>query len=486
VQEFQPIGTITQYFPFMDVETKKLIQNLIEEAYNYGNFVKLLSKKVCAEDSKDLVVFFATHHAAVLSDFNCLDDIAKKYGSLSIIRPDLFFASYLQGTKEDLEKTRIAADNILSGDIQNWLKMEALLIKLEAELISYPEFLYCISTSERIQESLELHPELGFFKSRYYDGLALRSQRDGDMETTLQFIQKAIDNSQEYNDLVRHARLLKTKAMYTESDGLGQSVELLVIAKEMLEKLGDTGGLADTLFQLSKIYSIRGEYEKSINDTLEVIRLRQLLSKSIGPYALTLSTLYNVVEDPQAGLEWAKMAEEEMQQNHKPRALLNQVWALVLMKKKETALELLDRVREVVLKSGMESHLAALYMIDGIIEMDEGNYMQAESSISNAFEIYEKRGSLMSSFVCLWMLAKNEVEIATLLEYDYTIKEDSWLFRLEKKARSEKLPGILAQALILKAYLLLKQEISDESSEAIIEAEMLIRESNKTSSFQNT
>ena len=474
----EPIGSITMFFPFLDSKTQDIIQAAMEKAHNYYDFVQILNEEVLTSQTPEMAVFFATLHAANLFDFNCLDRIAKEYGNLPFIRPYLFLGGVFQGRHEDVEKTRVAIDEILTSDTPNWFRLEMLVTKFEAESVVYPKPLYDSSTSETIERMLEKHTDLEFYKIRYYDALGFRASRDGDVVTTLKYIEDALSIAAEYNDIISMGHILKSKAFYSQPDDLMKSLEILRRAQDILTPQGDKVGLADVLFQQAKIKAIRGEYDQAIEDNISIITLRQSMGRPIGPYAIVLSTLYNAIQNGGAGLEWSKMAEAETQLTHLPRATLNRAWALILLGKTTEAKNVIDEVKESVLKSGLESHLAALYLVSGVLEHEDGDYFSAESSLKDALEIYTRRGSLMSRNICLHLLANTEVQNAKSVTNGSIPGIGPWLMLLEENASFEDSPGIMGQALLLKSEILLLQDRPEESRTVLQRLRKLVDDSN--------
>ncbi|MFW9954573.1 MAG: hypothetical protein ACFFD3_08465, partial [Candidatus Thorarchaeota archaeon] len=305
----EPIGTITVYLPFMDSQTKNVITSLMRDAYNFHDFVKSLCQKVSTTDSPGSLVFFAVHFAALLFDFESLDKIAKSYGKLDLIRPNLFYGSAMQGRSEDMKKVRDAADQVLSSNPPDWLVLEMHMVKLEAENEEYPANIYDHSTGDKIEQLIEDKPEFEFLKSRIYDSLTIRAIRDGDEDGALELNQMAIENAEEFDDINRLAHLLRTRAELIHSSNWTEMLDLLVRSQRLMSAMGDKNGLADVFFQLSKLESTRGFYDNAIEHNLECIRIRESMGVSTGMFALTISTLYNVIGQSEAGFEWAKLAE---------------------------------------------------------------------------------------------------------------------------------------------------------------------------------
>ena len=73
------LGTITAYFPFIDEDTRNILETTMENAYDFYDFVNTLIEIVLVIDCSDLVVYFAIHHAAQLFDLIAIDSIREKY-----------------------------------------------------------------------------------------------------------------------------------------------------------------------------------------------------------------------------------------------------------------------------------------------------------------------------------------------------------------------------------------------------------------------
>ncbi|UCE10629.1 MAG: hypothetical protein JSW61_01495 [Candidatus Thorarchaeota archaeon] len=453
----ETIGTVGMYLPYMDPQTKKIVLSTVKEADNFCDFVQSLTKRACQPDSLELTVFFAVHFAALLFDFHCLNSLAKAHGRVPIIRPNLFYGSAIQGRHEDFEKVRESVDEVLSTDLPDWLTLEMYLIRLEAENAEYPKIVHDTKTLERIEDMLDENPEFDFFKSRLDDLLSIRAIRDGDVEKALELNQSATESAEKHNDVNRLAHLLRTRGGILQSIDREETEAMLLRSRDLMESMGDKSGISGVLFHLSKLESISGRYDPAIEHNLECVRIGESISEPTGMYALTLSTLYNVVGRSDAGVEWARMAETELANRPtlQPRAVLNQAWSMALQNKLTEAHFLVDSVRESILKSGVESSLGWLYFVTSVLEAAEGQYSSAAISIEDALDIYERSGGYVSFYICLHHRAKYEVlasEVANSSQADELI--GPWLTSLEERSRDENLPGILGQALLLKANLL--------------------------------
>ena len=455
-----PLGTITVYFPFIDKDTQNILETTMENAYDYFDFVNTLTEMVLDTDCSDLVVYFAIHHAAQLFDLKAIDSIGEKYGNRPILRPNLFFASAYQGKVEDFEKVHESANAVLATNPHDWLALEMYFMKFEADMRNYPKTMYDTSNLATILDMIKNNPSFGFYESTLYDYFGVRAKTDGDTEERARCVEVAIKSARKYNDNIRLVHLLVKKADFIESEDRIQARNILQESGTIAESLGTRVGYAEVLEKIGKIEVTRGEYNQAIDHYLEVVSLRESLGLDNGNNSLLLSTLYNIIGEPESGVEWAIMAEDQFKNRPYliPRAILNQAWSLILMKKITEALILIDTTREEIVKSGRETLLAWLHFTTGVLEIADDDLISAASSIEESLKIYENRsGVLMMQVIFLHHLAQIEV---------YQLPADTQLYPtlaiLEEKASTEDLPGILGQVLLLKAEIALIQK--DDSS----------------------
>ena len=473
-----PLGTITAYFPFIDDETRTELERIMEISYDYSDFSKNLNEAILAKDCSDLIVYFAIHHSALLFDFKSINLIGEKYFDSPILQPTLFFASAYQGNTEDLKKVRESVDNILVTDLDDWFSLEMRFLKFEADMWEYPQRNYDIANLDAIFETVDGNTDYNFYEATLYDYLSIRAHIDGDTKSRALFNERAIDSARKNNDLIRLVHLLTTKADIQESEDRSKARELLEEAIEICNAMGNRAGYATVLEELGEFEVVRGEYNRAIEHYEEVISIRESLGIDNGNNSLLLSTLYNVIDEFDSGFEWAKMAEDQFRNRPLliPRAILNQVWALIRMKKTTEALILIDTTRETILKSGREILLAWLHFVTGLLEIEQGDFSSAFSSIEEALKIYEKRtGALMIQVIFLHHMAQIEVSLS-----DITTEVFTSLALLEERALSEDLPGILGQVLLLKAEIALIQT-DDSRLREVIQQLTPIVESESTS-----
>lgn len=444
-----PIGTITCYFPFIEEDTKNVLEEIMLEASDYYDFTDRLGEFVVNNESPIMVVYFAIHHSILALNYKVIDMIREKYEQHLVLGPNLFISSAFQGTVEDLKKVHELADAVLATDPPEWLALEMTFMKFEADMRNYPTTIYQESVMDTIRRMIDENPDFGYYDACLYDYLAIRAHADGDSEERLRCVNKALRAAEKFDEQVRVAHMLIRKAGILMSRDPEEARALLERAYKIVEtSLCIPSNYADIIYNLSLYDAIRGDFDSAIKRLLDVVTIRERAGLNFGNASNLLAMLYNVAGDYESGLEWACMS--EVQFKSRPyllnRAVLNQAWALILLKRITEAQVLIDVNRESVMKSGDESHLAWLHFVTGLIEAEHGNFSLAASSVEQALRIYERQGTaLVTELIFLHQLAKIEVMAC---ESDEIVSPS--LAILEDKAISGNLSGYLGQVLVLK------------------------------------
>ena len=151
----QAIGTITRYFPFIQDETKEVLEDFMSKASDYYDFTQKLCEFVLENDSPIMVVYFAIHHAILNYEFKLVNQIGEKYDSHPLLEPNLHFAAVYQGSFGDTKKVRELADKIIASQPEKWIELEMQFLKFEVDMKNYPKTMYSTSTFDRIRELID-------------------------------------------------------------------------------------------------------------------------------------------------------------------------------------------------------------------------------------------------------------------------------------------------------------------------------------------
>ena len=187
-----------------------------------------------------------------------------------------------------------------------------------------------------------------------------------------------------------------------------------------------------------------------------------------------LSIYFNAIGEPESGLEWGLMAEDQFSGrpyliNH---ARLFQAWSLILLERHVEAEILIDSIREEIMRSGNEDQLAWLHFVTGSLEMLEGDLSLALSSIEQGLKVYEQQRTapLMEN---IFFLQLARIEILSCSSGDVVSPS---LALLEERAVSGELPGVLGQVLVLKADMAILNNDETSLREIIPQIRSLIEE----------
>jgi tetratricopeptide (TPR) repeat protein len=475
----KPIGTVTYYFPFIDELTKNILERVMVEAGDYYSFVQKLCDLVLKNDSPVMVVYFAIHHAIMAYEYKAIDRIREKYGHHQILGPFLYYSSMYQGKYEDIEKVHELADLILESQPEDWIKIDMYLTKLEVDMRNYPKSMYPTSTFEKLRALIDSNPNFGFYETVLYDNIAIRAHADGDSEERMRCLRKGLENALKFDDIALAVHLQVKIANIVMNYDRAESKQLLQQAYDLVDTfLGIPDNFANILYYLSILNAIRGDFDAAIKMCLDAVNLKERAGLNSANASYFLSTFYNVIGEPESGLEWGRMAEEQLKRSPivMNRARLNQVWSLTQLGRIIEAQALLETLQEPVIQSGTESHLAWLHFVTGILEREQGDLALAISSIEQGLKIYEQQGTaLIIELIFLYELAVTEV----LSCYGAEIVSPS-LAILEEKAVSEDLPGILGQVLLLKANIAIQNNDDAALREIIPKLGLIIEEDNIT------
>ena len=467
----EPLGTITQYFPFIDDDTKNVLGGIMEEAKDYHDFVHRLGELVLKTDSPIMVVYFAIHHCILAMEYKLIDMIREKFGDKHLILcPNLFMSSAYQGTVEDIAVVHEMADAILASEPEDWIALEMNFMKFEADMRNYPTTVYKTSTMERIRELIDSNPDFGFYEIILNDYLAHRAHHDGDTEGRLRCINEGLRIAKKFDDQLRVAHLLTYRASFFKGK---EARAILEQAYDIVDSiLGVPADFANIIHYLSILDSNKGDFDNAIKRSLQSVSIRERAGLNSGNSSMLLSITHNIINEPESGLEWALMAEDQFKSRQYMinRGILAQIWSLTLLKRLPEAEILLNTTRESVLKSGDEFQLALLHFVTGIWEMHQGNFTLAASSIEQALTIYEQYSwSYYIHLMFLHHLAKIEVYSS-----DTTDAISPSLAILEEKAMTEDLTGVLGQVLLLKADIAIRNNDDSNLREIIQQLQLLI------------
>jgi len=471
----KPLGTITMYFDFVDAKTKSILEALMKKAYNYFDFVSLLTERACFENAPQLLVFMAVLHSSKLWNMHGLEQLSKKYSNDPLVRPYLLNIKSRSGEEVDwqgiLDSTRI----VLNSNPDKWVALQMRLLNHSVAIGSHraPLKAFTLATIGRL---IRNNDELSCFSSNLWFLRAALWDRVEDLDKRLAFTQKAMDLAREFDDKYTEGYGFRTLAANSFSSDLQQTQEYIHSADVIFEELGHKLGMAENFDTLSGVFQSRGEYTRALECLFESMRLKEDLGVDNWLTPTNVAWIYNIIGDRRAALEWSEYALISicMCDNLIGYPHLQRARALISVGRTESVLEHLDVALQYALREGDE-RLMKLYDVTlTLLQRAEGEissallnlegHMDTDYPTLNDFDINEY----------LLLLAETEV-IAFKPDMENFFSEYSgpWMERLEERARENELVGFLGLALLLKARLRLKQKRKDAAKYLLEEVQQL-------------
>ena len=464
----EPLGTITMYFPFVDDETRLIMESIMDAAYNYHDFVCRLVERVCTEKSSDDLVHLAAIHNAYLSNFKIHKQLNGMHANTTIARPYLLIynafydedPSLFDVAKEDIEQ-------ILSSSPDEFIAYQMYDCAGHIGRLTAPRDSYEIQALEKMENLVKANEAFSCFKSNVLEHKAWQYERN-DPKEAIRFYELAYEVAMEHDDQVNAATQLSAMAFSVKNFDTAKALRLISKSETLSRSQGHSYSIADMQNLKGIVHSSRGEFSASVESYQECIRLHERMgSPTMSVLPFNLASTYNEMGLGEEALEWAMMAIDTLKSHpsHLPLAYFAVARALVNLGRLKEAREYLDEAQEMGLKIADEIFLQKGYIISGQLEMAEGRHLDALHSFERAFEICERTGrqsrlnsSLLRLTECELALFENNKDT----QFDET--SGPWMDRLERETNEKDIPGIQGRMLLLKAELRLKQGRKDDAA----------------------
>jgi len=306
--------------------------------------------------------------------------------------------------------------------------------------------------------------------------IAGASAVNGDYQRAIEVDESVIQHAMTFDEVAYAASeqigLAKKLAHVDPTKGL----EVIESAAKTIKKLGYFERKTDLFTIMGLLFDARGEYDAAVRSLENGLELREKLHPGLSPryFPAALSRAFRRMGLVEEALEWAKIGlEAEPILSATPSVGLKVTGNLCV----SIALALLGRVEEVkpyydigselVLKSGVELWLSDMYLCRGLIERAEGRITDALVSFEDALDIVGRLKRQGRINECLFLLAETEIQHHFDTRKGDGILALHWIGVMEEMARRKNLPGVLGQALLLKASIQLHQH-NNETARATL------------------
>jgi tetratricopeptide (TPR) repeat protein len=458
------LGTITKYYPFVDLETKSILESTMEEVHTFSEFVQRISETVTSK--KDLTTL--AHIAAVLADLEgdkrISGSIEEIYEDEPMVKPWTPLSS--RKTAEYPDVLAEAITELMNTEPPPWILME-LHILHAMNFIYRPESTDSLLAAKNLMKQ---HPELECFAPQLLIVESIQIRHEGDLKKTYKLVEMGLESARKYNDIYFESSLLLDKASMFMSN-LQEALEITESVYKKVKHLGMTKLVADTLVRMGFTAYRLGEYDLALRALIEAIAVKESLGQSRTHYPSNISEIFSDLGDGEHALEWAQLA-LSMEPRY-PGGLSDHICphvaagrALIHQGRMNDALLHVEKARDIARRSGLDRQLAQYYLVAGEYEIACGNILSGMQMVEDALDIFDKFASSSVS-QCLLILTGAEINLLSPSVKTETTDSGLWMLRLEKHARKNNLTGILMQHALLKAKMQRKLGKIEQSIETL-------------------
>ena len=465
----KPIGTITACFPYVDEDTRNVLQTVMEKAKDYNDFAEQLCVKAINESLPDLAIYFAHYHCYNLGKYNYLRQLVDANVKTELTQLFSLVAAQRKGEDIEWSEYQKAMFSALKHVENDWMACHIYIAwRVMIEAFQLPEAAVDNETLNILTSKIENDEEYGFFLSRVHRITAIRLSIEGNLKDAIKHIDLAISQAKKYDDQEELFWLLMEKANKVKQFNFNEALGLLEIAKELIDELGLLSGRWGYPHELGHIAMARGEFEKAIDYQNQCIANRLDQGLPVGFMRLVIAFIYNQKGDGKTALESIYEGRNQYGKGADAFCQIQQTWAYLLLDMIDEASQCLEKARVSSLKSGDESYLAYIHFLEGLLAKKQGDLPSAVFSLKNALEIYERSQGLATFHFVLTEIVDAEIDLVSLKKDSVELEVSGpWMRKLLDHIEEKDLPGTSAQATLLLAKFRFKQGRVKESKKLV-------------------
>jgi tetratricopeptide (TPR) repeat protein len=444
----KPMGTITKYYPFIDEESKSILNSVMSESSSYFDFVNRLCDVVVENEVPVNLAYIAAVQAWWCRTEERMKLIQEKYKNVLWIKP----WGYVHGTLESdqiLHHDTVveAIEELTETNPDDWSLAELHLLHAHFHWPMFGDIPSLLEPVEKVKQLIAANPLLKCFESQvcFYEGWSKRIE--GDIEDAIVDYKRGIELAEAHDEALHK---------YMNLGGLGDVLKNINI-KEAIARFEEDYDLVqdlevpflegDVLHDSGLVFLVAGEYDLAISCFVETCKALGL-SNTPSPM---LARTYVDLGDGQQALDIINQYIEYSGQIEIPVAFISKARALALLNRLDEAQKNLDKARELVMKSGLDRLLGRYYQASALLELAKRDYPAAMDFFEKSWDLFERVGEMTGEKNrALLGLAQAEILLANqTTDVKKSITPGRWLSKLERYAVERDLPGIRMQAALL-------------------------------------
>ena len=465
------LGTISSCFPYVDTDTRSILQSYMDLAEGYDDFADRLCERVLTQESSDLLVYFAYFHAYNLSNWNLLKRLMDAQIGSDLTQLFELVHHARGGGLVEWSDFQEAISKALRMTRNDWMACHVYISWREVVDDWFPEAATDSGPLEVLESRITDDEQFNFFLSSLHAIKARRYRLERNIDAARNCFDNAISLAKKHNDQEKLATLLFEKANLVKNENFGEALSILDVQLEISDKFGLHLGRAGNAHVLGHIAMANGEYDTALKYQYEYLSGRESRGLPVGFMKCIVASLHNLIGDGKTAMSLIIDAAAEMLPGAQGYARLQETWALLHLDQVEDAIESLDKAREISLKGGEETGIGLIHFVEGLIAKHKHEYPSALFSFERALEIFERTHLLAYTNMTLHHLVDIEIETYAYDKADKKAKlSGSWMQKLMERIAQRNMPGLTAQTYLLEARFRFKQGRAGDSQKLVKKA----------------
>lgn len=444
-----PLGTITKYYPFVEEETKAVLNSLMDESSSYYDFVQRLCHVVIDNEASVNLAYIAAGQAWSCRIKENISRIQERYGNIPYIKP--WGHPHTTSLSDQVRYHDTVVGEIEAAMVnppEDWVMIELHLLHAAYHWPFHGDIPSFLEPLEKARNLVESNPDLRCFESLIYTFEAWTKSREGDPNGALIDAHRGQQLAEIHDDSLYMYMSLSSQADSLRVINIQESIAKYEELYDLVQDMNVPYFLADTLNDSALAFEAAGEYDLAISSHLEGIKIWGGGDTAF----LILSRIYATLGNGLVALDWADRAFECVGLLEFPVLYLRKAWALALCDQIEDAERSLNTAHSMIMKTGSEVWLGDYYHISGVVELKKKNLQTAQDFFEQAYEIAERNPRVLNQNAALLGLARTETALSIQSrESKMNVTPGKWLSKLERYATERSIPGIRMYAALLKS-----------------------------------
>jgi tetratricopeptide (TPR) repeat protein len=435
----------------------------MDEAKDYNEFAELLCDNTISEPVPELLTYSAYYHAYNQLRFDLVRKLEDEVGGSDLVKPYVLLT--YPWNVIDWDEYQRSISSALKVVPNDWIACQVYMLwRVDiGSTANYPEERTDLETLQILESKIENDEEFSYFRPGLNFIRARGFMQEGKIEEAKTWFDRAITLAKKHDSLITLASLLLDKANMIKNVNFNESMSILKGQRSICEKLGAIYHLAMNDATLGLIAQARGEYETAIKHLEECVSSIEPigLKSYVDFYRLLIAAQYNQMQNGSRALEIVTDVLEGYQTPTPWFPYIQQTLALLNLDRIDEAAQCLDLARDWAPKSGSDSALGTIHFLEGLIHKRHSELASAKFELEQAHSSFR---SFPGTNQTLIHLTHVEIEMFSY-EKDRVNADVSgpWMQALIEQIEEKDLPGVEAQAMLLKAKFRFKQGRTDEA-----------------------